>query len=162
MTQVKDYESLIDQCSMILRPGGLIDVNEFDFRSHGHDRKPIIADEAVLEPPWLGRWMSLCTVAVRHRGGDVDAADHLHRWLSEHEAFEDVVYRAVHFPASPFLRPDEPNAQFWNSIGASMRDDVQVLIYFGSFCDLRLGLTSLIGRNSCALRDLFSWAMDSL
>jgi len=125
---VKDYEGLIDQCSQVLRPGGLLNVIEFDFRIYGADRQPVIANERVLEPPWLPRWLTLCREAVHHRGGDVDAANHLNQWVSAHEAFEDVVYQDILYPTSPFYKPDESNAQSLNRVGSSMREDIKAFL----------------------------------
>lgn len=62
--------------------------------------------------------------AVNQRGGETDAANHLHRWVSEHPSFTDVVYRSFLFPASPWFPPDHPDAAKLNRTGAFIRDDI--------------------------------------
>lgn len=69
--------------------------------------------------------MSYAHRAVRERGGDADASRHLHEWISNHPAFEDVVYREYWIPTSPWLRGSDPESVFWNEVGAVMRDDIK-------------------------------------
>lgn len=64
--------------------------------------------------------------AVKERGGEADAATHLHRWVSEHPSFTDVVYRDFFIPASPWIPSDLPGAARMNRMGSFMRSDVEV------------------------------------
>ena len=64
--------------------------------------------------------------AVNQRGGETDAANHLHRWVSEHPMFTDVVYRSFFFPASPWFPSDHPDAAKLNRTGTFIRDDILV------------------------------------
>ena len=123
---MKDYAGLIDQASQAIRPGGLINFTEFDFLLYGEDKKPLVYDAPEIAPPYLPRWMCMVRTAVKQRGGEADAANHLHRWISEHPSFTEVVYRSFFFPASPWVPSDHPDAARMNRGGAFMRDDILV------------------------------------
>lgn len=69
--------------------------------------------------------MSYANRAVKERGGDADASLHLHEWISDHPAFEDVVYREFWVPCSPWLRGSDPESIFWNEVGTVLRDDIK-------------------------------------
>ncbi|EGO05266.1 hypothetical protein SERLA73DRAFT_82854 [Serpula lacrymans var. lacrymans S7.3] len=126
---VEDYQNLIDKISHILRPGGLIDVSEFAFVFYGRDKEKLSPPPGTVQPPWAPLWMSLANAAVKKRGGSADASLYLHSWVSEHPAF--VVYREWWMPCSPWLEGDDPDTQFWNGIGLTMRDDVLAFMRSG-------------------------------
>lgn len=107
--------------SQTLRPGGLLDLTEFDFRIYTTDRKPILADNA---DSYLSRWMNLCHIAVQRSGGEPDAANYLHRWVSDHPAYEEVVYREFWFPTSPWRKGNDSETRRFNRIANVFRDDV--------------------------------------
>lgn len=123
---MKDYEGLIDQMSQTLRINGLIDLTEFDFRIYGPDKKPVEIQTSSMQPPYLPRWFAFVAMAVRQRGGQVDAANHLSRWVSENPAFGDVVSREFFLPTHPFFRPHDHHWKTKNRIGEFMREDVTV------------------------------------
>jgi len=123
--QVRDYAGLVDQAAQALRPNGLISLTETDFIIYGADKKPVPFDGFEFAPPYFPRWLGMVRSAVKERGGEVESATHLHRWVSEHPSFTDVVYRSFWFPASPWLPPDHPDAARLNRSGAFMRDDIQ-------------------------------------
>ncbi|KAF9786738.1 S-adenosyl-L-methionine-dependent methyltransferase [Thelephora terrestris] len=125
---VRDYAGLVDQASQALRPNGLIVFTEFDFTVCGTDKKSIVFDVPELSPPYLPRWMSMVRAAVIERGGEVDAANHLYRWVSEHPLFTDVVYRSFLFPTSPWFPSDHPDAARMNRAGSLMREDIQTFL----------------------------------
>ena len=124
--QIKDYHSLIEQASCILRPRGLIDVMEFDFRVYGYDRKPVVVNTAVMQAPWLPRWMTFLNMAVRQLGGDIDAANRLDDWIGNHPAFEEKVYREFFIPSAPWVRGNDRAAANKRHEGVCMRDDIKV------------------------------------
>jgi len=125
---VRDYAVLVDQTSQALRPGGLANFTEFDLYISGGDKKPIVFDVLEFAPPYLPRWMCMVREAMRRRGGDVDAAFHLHRWVSKHPSFTNVEYRSFPIPTSPWVPPDHPNAAKMNRMGSLMRDDIQLFM----------------------------------
>lgn len=109
--------------SQTLRPGGLLDLTEFDFRIYTTDRKPILTDNA---DSYLARWMNLCHIAVQRSGGEPDAANYLHRWVSDNPAYEEVVYREFWLPTSPWRRGNDSETRRFNRIANVFRDDVLV------------------------------------
>ncbi|THH29335.1 hypothetical protein EUX98_g4843 [Antrodiella citrinella] len=127
-TGIRDYAGLVDQISNALRRGGLIDLTEYNFVIHdGNKQKidvPEIKEGEEVTGPWLPRWMSLAQKAIRTRGGEVEAADHLARWVSDHGAFENVVHRPFWFQASPWNTNTDPEAIRQNEIAKVMREDM--------------------------------------
>ncbi|KAI0094532.1 hypothetical protein BDY19DRAFT_901695 [Irpex rosettiformis] len=119
--QIRDYCGLVDHIALALRPRGLVDLTEFDFRVYGPDHRPIPLQENA---PAIAKWMDLARRAVHHRGGEPDAANHLYRWINDHPSFEEVVYHEWWFQISPW-RPGKDAQSLWmNRHGASMRDDI--------------------------------------
>ena len=109
-----------------LRPRGLIQLVEFDFRVYDAHKQPIMPSRLEDETDWIARWMNLVNVAVEQRGGEPDAANHLHQWTEEHPLLEEVVYKEFWFPTCPWLKGnDHPTARL-NRAGAMMRDDILV------------------------------------
>ncbi|KAF8272986.1 hypothetical protein EI94DRAFT_1717155 [Lactarius quietus] len=126
---IKDYPSLIDHISQCLRPGGLMELLEFDFRVYDPDFKPFSLPTGIMEPPWFPRWMSFCNMAVRQRGGSPDAANMLYSWTLQHPDFDDVVYQDYFIPTAPFM-----------GISETFRDDIQTFLRSGRPLLLMSGL----------------------
>jgi hypothetical protein len=117
---------MIDHITQCLRPHGLMELLEFDFRVYDSDCKPFSLKIGTMEPPWFPRWMSFLNLAVRQRGGTPDAANMLYSWLLQHPALEDVVYEEYFIPTAPFMSRQEPNYDFLRSISEILRDDIYV------------------------------------
>lgn len=120
MSQIKNFLNLIDQVTHVLRPGGLLQIMEFDFHSYDENYQRI--DPEPSTGTWWSRWLSFCKLAARNAGGDVDAASHMHSWVSQQPAFENLVYKDYWAPISPWRR-DSP---FQIRVGERMRDDIRV------------------------------------
>ena len=84
--------------------------------------------------------MSYARRAVEERGGDALASTHLYEWISNHPAFEDVVYREFWIPCSPWIRGSNPESNFWNEVGSIMRDDLKA----SNLCSAVVRLTIVI------------------
>jgi len=138
---IRDYRGLINHIAHVLRPGGLIDVTEFPFTFSGFEKTAICPPAGTFEPPWVPLWMSYANRAVRERGGDADASLHLHEWVSNHPAFENVVYREFWIPLSPWLKGDDADSIWWNGIGTTMRDDLKAFMSSGRPLLLGSGLS---------------------
>ncbi|KAH8986450.1 hypothetical protein EDB92DRAFT_1801899 [Lactarius akahatsu] len=123
---IKDYPSLIDHISQCLRPGGLMELVESDFRVYDSDFKPFPVHKGIMEPPWLPRWVSFCNMAIRQRGGSPDASNMVYNWTLQHPAFDDVVYQDYFIPTAPFMPSDDPKYDFIRSIAKTFCEDVQV------------------------------------
>ena len=108
--------------SQCLRLGGLLDLTEFDFRVYSVDKKPILRPGVS----GLADWMNKCHEAVYRNGGEPDAANHLHRWISQNPIFEDVVYREFWFQSSPWRIGSDAATVRQNRIAQVFRDDVLV------------------------------------
>lgn len=109
-----------------LRPRGLVQLVEFDFHMYDEHRQPVLSNRLDEETDAIARWMNFVNVAIEQRGGEPDAANHLHHWASTHPDLEEVVYREFWFQSCPWKRPNEHNASRDNRIGAMMGDDILV------------------------------------
>ena len=109
-----------------LRPRGLIQLVEFDFRVYDSAKQPIMPSRLDEETDWIARWMNIANVAVEQRGGEPDAANHLHRWVQESPLLEEAVYHEFWFPTCPWLKGNDPDTLRNNRAGAMMRDDILV------------------------------------
>lgn len=113
-----------------LRPRGLIELSEFDFRVYDVDKTPILPSRLEEETPWLARWMNMVNVAVQQRGGEPDAANHLERWVRDQPLLEEQVYREIWFQTGPWKEGHDAQTARENRIGAMMRDDILVRLRF--------------------------------
>jgi len=128
---IKDFPTLIDHISQCLRPGGLMELLEFDFRVYDPSRKPFSLPTGTMEPPWFPRWMSFLNMAVRQRGGSPDAANMLYSWTLQHPSLEDVVYEEYFIPTAPFMSHEEPNYHLMRSIADILREDILAFLRSG-------------------------------
>ncbi|KAJ8494525.1 hypothetical protein ONZ51_g2288 [Trametes cubensis] len=128
---IRDYKGLIDEMVQTLRPRGLIQLVEFDFRVYDVNKKPIMPSQLDEETPWVARWMNMVNIAVEQRGGEPDAANHLHHWLSTHPNLEETVYREFWFQTGPWKHGNDPYTARDNRIGAMMRDDILAFLKSG-------------------------------
>ncbi|KAJ3717267.1 hypothetical protein DFJ43DRAFT_1099560 [Lentinula guzmanii] len=133
---VKDYEGLINHISMVLRPAGLIDILEYDFRIYDENHQRIEVETSKIAEPWLPRWMAFANLAARNRGGDVDAATHLETWVTNHAAFENVHYEDIWLPTCDW----RIDSEFMMRMGISMRDDILAFLKSGRPLLLSSGL----------------------
>jgi hypothetical protein len=128
--QIKDFKSYIDQISLVLRPGGLIDLAEFDFYSAGADKKRLIVDTSRIGFPWYPCWAAFLRMAIEARGGCTNVASNLHQWVSEHGAFEDIVCTEYWIPPSPWIQGDDQESVRQRWIGENAREDISVCLGF--------------------------------
>nr|WHF59452.1 global regulator LaeA [Ganoderma lucidum] len=128
---IRDYKGLIDEMVQTLRPRGLVEVVEFDFHMYDEHQQPILPNRLEEETPAIARWMNFVNVAIEQRGGEPDAANHLHQWMVTHPDLEEVAYREFWFQTCPWKRPNEPNASRDNRTGAMMRDDILAFLKSG-------------------------------
>ncbi|KAI9511740.1 S-adenosyl-L-methionine-dependent methyltransferase [Russula earlei] len=138
---IRDYPTLIDHISHCLRPGGLMELFEFDFRIYDGNHQLFSSSPGVMDAPWLPRWMSHLNMAVRQRGGSPDAANMLYSWTLQHPAFEDVVYEEYFIPTAPFMSHHEPNYHFLRYTSETLREDMQAFLRSGRPLLLGSGLS---------------------
>ena len=120
--QIKDYEGLIDQISHVVRPGGVIDIMEWDFGIHDVNKQRIPLSLNQKAPPWLDRFLALVESAVRKRGGDVDAVLRMETFVQNNPNYEQVVHQDFWVPIGPWMKDDPDMIR----IGIHMRADVLV------------------------------------
>ncbi|KAG9222320.1 hypothetical protein CCMSSC00406_0002655 [Pleurotus cornucopiae] len=132
---IKDFPALIHEIARTLKPGGLLELMEFDF--HAYDRKfqQIVAPIETVDRPWWPRWLAFAEMAVNQRGGTPDAANHLERWVRTHGAFEEVTYQDHWIPTAPWSR-SEP----WKHWGDEMREDIYAFMASGRPLLLGIGV----------------------
>ena len=107
----------------VLRPGGLIDVSEFDFRVYDENHRPLEPDIDDIQPPWWALWMSHMLKAIVKSGGDADAASRLHEWILNHSMLEDVVYREFWLPVVPAARDTSNDSEAVKQMDKRLSDD---------------------------------------
>lgn len=140
----------------MLRPGGLIDVSEFDFHMYDVNRHRIELDvNDELGPPWWGRWMTHLLKAVIKSGGDVNAATHLHEWILNNPIFEDVVYREFWLPVVPARRDASNDSEELRRRDKGLSDDCSVSVASSPLS----ALLNLYTRPSSGLVVLSFWDM---
>ena len=146
---VRDYYKLIDDVALSLRPNGLADFLELDWRGYDIDKRPMLGTPQEIwgsqGPPegWLGtgmarseevpgapymtrlprsqptervapgpnpyfaRFLTLVRQCIQKRGGHVDAAALLRRWVEEHHGFKDIVHNQYWVPVSAWMAREE-------------------------------------------------------
>ncbi|KAI0673624.1 hypothetical protein C8Q78DRAFT_1018090 [Trametes maxima] len=128
---IRDYKGLIDEMVQTLRPRGLIQLIEFDFRVYDNQHEAIMPSRLEEETPWFARWMNVVNIAVEQRGGEPDAANHLHRWIKEHPEMEEIVYREFWFQTGPWKHGQGDRTARDNWMGSLMRDDILAFLKSG-------------------------------
>ncbi|KZO90604.1 S-adenosyl-L-methionine-dependent methyltransferase [Calocera viscosa TUFC12733] len=138
---IKDYCGLIHEIARVLRPGGMILIEEWDFRmyrsvdSHdGPNASYELAPPSTEEKPYwsaLSEWLRLLGLAVRQRGGDVDAAAFVNLWIRQHGGFEDFGYQDVWIATQPHFTGKDRWARFRNELAVAMRTDTRAFLQAG-------------------------------
>jgi hypothetical protein len=75
--------------------------------------------------PWYARWLFYIRNGIDDRGGDVNAATHMHDWVKSNPAFEDMIYHEHFLSVIPPPR-DGPNAAFMQRCDRDMSRNVLV------------------------------------
>jgi len=101
-------------------------MSEFDFHTYDRHHRRIELGTHELGPPWLGRWMTFTRAAIKHKGGDVQAATNLMEWVSSNPLFEDVHYQEFWIPVVPPQRDPSTNTEFYQRFDKKVTDDVSV------------------------------------
>ncbi|KAF9531642.1 hypothetical protein CPB83DRAFT_808648 [Crepidotus variabilis] len=133
---IRDYHCMIDQIAQVLRPGGLVDLSEFDFHIYDiHHQRILFNSEDDIRSPWWGRWMQFLRDAVKAKGGDVDAATNLYDWVLQNPLFEEVTYREYWLPivSGPYHECNSPDRM----VEEAMKNNV--ITFLGSGRPLLLG-----------------------
>ncbi|KAH6917073.1 S-adenosyl-L-methionine-dependent methyltransferase [Coprinopsis sp. MPI-PUGE-AT-0042] len=148
---ISDYLLLIDQIARVLRPGGLMILGESDCIIYDVDHRPIPAPLDAAGPPWWPRWMTHLRAAIEQRGGSIEAARHLLRWVRDHGGFTNMSYQDVWLPA--VAGPDD---DYEDPIYSHMKDDVLTFIRSGRPLLLKGGFSeeTVVALEDNAVREL--------
>lgn len=94
--------------------------------------------------------------AVHYQGGEPDAANHIYRYVNQHDAFEGAVYRHWWFQTSTWNKGQDSRSKQLNRWGAAMRDDILVSVQFGLF--RLIHVSDHCFRLSCGRVGRYFWA----
>jgi len=122
---IKDYHSLVDQISQIVRPDGLFLVIECEFIIY--DENKVYLPPYPLDHPkhsWFVDFVHHLSKAMRARLGNIDAATLLESWLSDHHAFESVESTKAWLPTGPWFPPNTDDGHRLNHVAKLMQDDL--------------------------------------
>jgi SAM-dependent methyltransferase len=130
---IRHYEGLIDQIGHVLRPGGVIDIMEWDFGLHDGNKQRIPLSLHQKPPPWLHRFMALLASAFKDRGGDIEGSVRMATFVQNNPNFEQVVHQDYWFPIGPWMKGNPDMIKY----GYHMRADL--LEFLNSARPLLLG-----------------------
>ncbi|KAH7105165.1 hypothetical protein BKA62DRAFT_767412 [Auriculariales sp. MPI-PUGE-AT-0066] len=99
-----------------------------------------VEEVSSKKPPSVARFMQHVRTCAKARGGSLDAAMLLHRWVSQHRSFKEVVARDVYFPLAPFAKGDSSEAKRQRKIGRMCRDDTMAFLSSGRVLCLKGGI----------------------
>ncbi|KAF6754291.1 S-adenosyl-L-methionine-dependent methyltransferase [Ephemerocybe angulata] len=122
---IRDYRRLIEHMTRAVRPNGVIEVQEYDFRTYTRDNKLIPANttDPLGTYPWWATFLAHVREGVAKSGGDIRAATDLESWVRSHEALMDVVYRDVYLPVVP-----GNCRRYQEDVYTRMKDDVMAFL----------------------------------
>jgi SAM-dependent methyltransferase len=124
--QVKDYRGLIDQISRVLRPGGVLILLDTDFLVADVNYHTQVPNTSLMQPPWLQRFLAFVNMAIKKRGGNIEACEHMHEWLAEHPAYEQIEWKDHFMGISPWMQGRSSESQRQRHIAQQMRADLYV------------------------------------
>ena len=90
---------MANHIARVVRPGGLVDLCEYDFRSYDVNGDIMPVDGNT--PPWWAKWLTHLRYAVASQGGNVEAAEKLLSYVEANPAYEGVVYKEYLLPVVP-------------------------------------------------------------
>ncbi|KZO90605.1 S-adenosyl-L-methionine-dependent methyltransferase [Calocera viscosa TUFC12733] len=90
---IRDYPLMLSRIAPLLRPGGLLDLSEWDFRIYAATFEPLpLVPRGQPGHSWVAEWLWALRQAGAARGGQMDAASHMEQWVRESGVWEDVGY----------------------------------------------------------------------
>ncbi|KAF9016930.1 S-adenosyl-L-methionine-dependent methyltransferase [Hymenopellis radicata] len=98
---IPDFAVLIDEISRVLKPGGVIDILEYDFQTYDENKTRVAPDV----PGW-SHYLAKARTAIKNRGGSPEAGELIHSLIDKHDAFKNVVNQTFWIPMSPSIDGD--------------------------------------------------------
>ncbi|EJT96958.1 hypothetical protein DACRYDRAFT_25399 [Dacryopinax primogenitus] len=115
---IHDYPLMLSRINTLLRPGGLVELAEWDFRIYDADHRPVpLAPRGEPGHSWVAEWLwSLREMGVE-RGGHMDAATFMGEWLRSSGVWEDVggndTWIAISAPTGDNEEEEAYNTRMW-------------------------------------------------
>ncbi|KZT61170.1 S-adenosyl-L-methionine-dependent methyltransferase [Calocera cornea HHB12733] len=111
---IHDYPLMLSRILPLLRPGGLLDLSEWDFRIYSASHQPLpLVPHGQEGHSWTAEWLWALREAGARRGGQMDAASFMEGWVRESGVWDDVGYRdtwiAISAPTGGAFFPTLPN-----------------------------------------------------
>lgn len=104
---IRNYRSFIDRLAGIVKPNGLIQLFETDFKLYyaKHEGATFEITSSVDDPghSWFHDWQTILLMAFHKMGGNPEAGSMNRDWVKENPAFREVEYKDLWFPTGPFL-----------------------------------------------------------
>ncbi|KAG6840253.1 hypothetical protein C0991_007910 [Blastosporella zonata] len=122
---ITDYPSLIGEFSRVLKPGGFLQLQEWDFFVVNGDKERVSGTES-----WFGRWCEALRHGLAFRGAGVDAAEGLDGMIRA-QGFGSVKQQDVWMPIGPCFPKDTTDGMRLNLVGEFMRENVKAFIKGG-------------------------------
>ncbi|KAG6817379.1 hypothetical protein H0H87_009566 [Tephrocybe sp. NHM501043] len=122
---ITDYPSLIEEFSRVTKPGGFLQLQEWDFFVVNDNKKRLDGTES-----WFGRWCEALRHGLSIRGAGVNAAEGLDGMITE-KGFESVQQQDVWMPIGPCFPKDTTDGMRLNLVGEFMRENVKAFIKGG-------------------------------
>jgi hypothetical protein len=123
--QIRDYHQLVDEIAKVVRSGGMIDLSEYDFQTYDRHGNLIDIDESSTSPPYYARWLKHLRRAIKNKGGDVDASNHLAEWVNANSNYERVEHEVYFLPVVP---PPATGYElrYWLDVEEDLKDVIHV------------------------------------
>ncbi|KAG5642933.1 hypothetical protein DXG03_001850 [Asterophora parasitica] len=122
---IKNYPSLIGEVARILKPGGFLQMQEWDFFVVNVEKNIVGAES------WFGRWCAALRRGLAFRSASVGAAESLDAMIEAQGPFESVQQQNVWMPIGPCFPRDTADGMRLNLVGEFMRENVKAFIKGG-------------------------------
>ncbi|GLB41200.1 putative methyltransferase domain containing protein [Lyophyllum shimeji] len=122
---IKNYPSLIGEISRVLKPGGFLQLQEWDFFVVDAQKK-LVGDES-----WFGRWCAALRHGLAFRSASIGAAESLDSMIKTQGSFDAVQQQNVWMPIGPCFPRDTAEGMRLNLVGEFMRENVKAFIKGG-------------------------------
>ncbi|KAG6918803.1 hypothetical protein DXG01_011555 [Tephrocybe rancida] len=122
---ITNYPSLIGEFARVLKPGGFLQLQEWDFFVVDGNKRRIIGTES-----WFGRWCKALRHGLAFRGAGVNAAEGLDDMIRA-QGFGSIQQQDVWMPIGPCFPKDTVDGMRLNLVGEFMRENVKAFIKGG-------------------------------
>lgn len=122
---IKNYPFLIGEISRILKPGGFLQLQEWDFFVVDAQKKPVGTES------WFGRWCAALRHGLAFRSASINAAEGLDNMIQTQGTFDPIQQQNIWMPIGPCFPKDTAEGMRLNLVGEFMRENVKAFIKGG-------------------------------